>query len=179
MDNYEFEKNDIVNYIIWKYQNDFNNQISPIKLQKSLYFLYVWWIEKVYQDKLKNELEDSEVDDYFYSQIDMSKCKEYLFQSNFEAWQYGPVDPKIYRTYKYGDDMDNELTPSNLDVSNKENGQVIINFIDNALDKIFNTNDFTLVDLSHEDDCWNKAYRNDKNHTMYEEDIKNEYESRA
>lgn len=64
-------KFDIADYIIAKYEGE----ITPLKLQKLLYYSYVW------------------------SLVTGKK----VFDATFEAWNYGPVEPFIYHHYKpYG-----------------------------------------------------------------------------
>jgi len=58
--------------------NKFPGDVTPMKLQKLLYYCYVWQLV----------------------------AGEKHFQAKFSAWQHGPVDPDIYREYKkYGRDV--------------------------------------------------------------------------
>lgn len=57
--------------------------MSPKKLQKILYYAYVWFLT------LMNESYDN--------------IENRLFENHFEAWVHGPVYPEIYHEYKeYG-----------------------------------------------------------------------------
>lgn len=47
-------------------------EVTPMKLQKLLYYCYAWQLV----------------------------AKEKQFSAGFEAWEYGPVEPEIYRVYK-------------------------------------------------------------------------------
>ena len=62
-------KFDIADYIIAKY----DGQVTPMKLQKLLYYCYVW---SLVADKK-------------------------AFNANFEAWDYGPVEPEVYHHFKH------------------------------------------------------------------------------
>lgn len=101
----------------------------------------------------------------------MYLLSQYLFKPNFEAWTYGPVDYDIYSEFEY----DNEM------FSIEQNKTLICDkftrsFIDNYLDRIFITNDFGLIDLSHEDNAWRNVYNESMEHIkMNPESIINEY----
>ncbi|GHT07557.1 hypothetical protein AGMMS49532_00560 [Endomicrobiia bacterium] len=65
------------------------NTISPLKLQKSLYFLFAYWggfirkskqIQQTVPAKCNNNEESSYYSDY----------SEYLYYSKIEAWMYDP-----------------------------------------------------------------------------------------
>lgn len=138
--------------------------ISPIKLQKSLYFLFAYWGQFIRSNK---ENKDSvEVDYSYYS--------EFLFDDRIEAWTYGPVVPEVFVAEKsdfYG------LT--NIDgYLEDENNRVKKEFIDNLLRQLFAADDFGLVRLSHEDECWKRNYKeSDEKHNreIPKEEIINEY----
>lgn len=68
---------DIANYFLSK------TKMTPEKLQKVLYFAYVWYL--AIMNNSKDEL----------------RIK--LFDENFEAWIHGPTCPKIYQKYKSTD----------------------------------------------------------------------------
>ena len=73
-------------YIQKKYQTEKQKQISPIKLQKSLYFLFAYWgglVRKSIQYPMSAEESFASYD-------------EYLYDSEIEAWVYGPVVPEVY-----------------------------------------------------------------------------------
>ena len=62
-------KYNLAKHIITK----FPGEITPMKLQKPLYYSYAW-------------------------QLVIGKK---FFSASFEAWPYGPVDKEIYHTYKH------------------------------------------------------------------------------
>lgn len=64
-------KFELSKYIISKY----NGTVSPMKLQKLLYYAYAWQLV----------------------------AGEKYFNAQFQAWPYGPVEPDVYHEYKnYG-----------------------------------------------------------------------------
>lgn len=156
-------------YLRARYINDYlpnkinKLDITPIKLQKSLYFLFAYW--GLFIRTNKNNSNSVEVD---YS----NHC-DYLFGDKIEAWTYGPVIPKIYILQK------NNPSFSNIDINDylKEN-LVLKNFIDSLSNELFEVDDFGLVRLSHDDDCWKNNYNeNELTHKkeINKEDIINEY----
>lgn len=62
------DKFSLAKYIISRYQNE----ITPMKLQKLMYYCYAWQLV----------------------------AKEKKFDANFEAWTHGPVEREIYEKYK-------------------------------------------------------------------------------
>lgn len=64
--------------------------ISPIKLQKSLYFLFAYWGQFIRKNK---ENQDS-------VEVDYSNYNEFLFDDRIEAWTYGPVIPAVFNAEK-------------------------------------------------------------------------------
>ena len=68
------DKAELVNYMITKHRNDYGDDISPIKLQKGLYFLFAFWGGQVIKQKNNKNLE-----------IEMN-FDENLFDADFVAW---------------------------------------------------------------------------------------------
>lgn len=158
-------KNDLVKYLIKKSNND----LSPIKLQKALYFLFaIYGGMKRFLKNNTKEGEDFSID---------SLSDDYLFAADFQAWAYGPVDKEVYTAFKNGDiadDLNILEFETKLDSFTK-------GFLDDFIPKIFNTGDFSLVDLSHDDECWKKNFnRMDMYHDneISSEDIIIEYTNR-
>lgn len=151
-------------YIMDYYKTNINenDSISPLKLQKSLYFCFAFWggfIRK--NSKFSEEHKEISLD---YSEV--------LFGNHIEAWVYGPVVPDVYNEHKNG----------TLDEHRKadlfKGEKYIKEYIDNILDDVLNTNDFRLVEISHEDNCWKKNFKpNLKYHNLVikPEDIIKEY----
>jgi len=148
-------------YLEYKGNRD-KRMISPIKLHKSLYFLFAYWGEFIKNNK---DNQDS-------VEVDYSNYSEYLFDDKIEAWTYGPVVPNVFVAEKNG-------LLDNFEESNYiENDIVKKEFIDNLLGQLFETDDFGLVTLSHDDMCWKKYYiESDEKHNreIPKEEIIDEY----
>lgn len=139
--------------------------ISPIKLQKSLYFLFAYWGQFIRKNK---ENRDS-------VEVDYSSYNEFLFDDRIEAWTYGPVVPNVFNAEKVGL-LDREPDDNYLknEIEKKE-------FIDNLLEQLFEIDDFGLVRISHEDECWKRNYvESDEKHNreIPKEEIINEYSTK-
>ncbi|MDD5020608.1 MAG: DUF4065 domain-containing protein [Endomicrobiaceae bacterium] len=136
-------------YIKRKFLNEKKNEISPLKLQKSLYFLFAFWAGFITKNRNLDHSAEQEVN---YN--DLSPV---LFNSSIEAWYYGPVIPDVYRCPDIMS-YENQNFIDNLDYRVRE-------FIDDLLKQLFNTSDFTLVNISHADSIWKKYYNpNDEIH---------------
>lgn len=152
----EYDKSEAVKlalYIKEKYLKDPKNinqrEISPIKLQKSLYFLFAYWGQYIMKNK---ENIDS-------VEVDYSNYNEYLFSDTIEAWTYGPVIPTVFAAEKA------ELLDKKPEVGYLEDDIIKKEFIDNLLSQLFEIDDFGLVNISHQDECWKKNYiESDKKH---------------
>ena len=148
---------DLSKYIIAKYNIDYKKDISPIKLQKSLYFCFAYYGGFIAKSK------DSELN---------TSLTEYLFPEEFHAWVYGPVIPEIFRIFKdIGIDGD-------MNIPEIINNDTVKDTIDSLLDDLFKINDFKLVSLSHEDKVWidNFDEKNPKaNKIINRKDIIDEY----
>lgn len=139
--------------------------ISPIKLQKSLYFLFAYWGQFI-----RNNKDNPESVEVNYSDYD-----EFLFNDRIEAWTYGPVVPGIFVMEKSG------FLDTEVDTNYLKDDYIKKEFIDNLLEQLFEIDDFGLVRISHEDECWKRNYiESDEKHNreIPKEDIINEYISR-
>ncbi len=158
-----FKVIDLATYVCSKYFDKYKKKISPIKLQKSLYFLFAYW---------GGFVRKSNNTDYVEEKIDLS---EKLFDEKFEAWVYGPVLPEIFRKYK-----ENEINYTNFDFASmfKNKQPIIKESIDSLLNELFEISDFKLVTVSHEDLCWKQHFNvsSDKhNEIIPAEEIIKEY----
>ena len=149
-----------------EYEKNINNKIiSPIKLQKSLYFLFAYWGQYIRKNK---ENKDS-------VEVDYSDLNEWLFDDRIEAWTYGPVVPEVFMYERAG------LLDKEPDCDYLKNEDIKKEFIDNLLDQLFEIDDFGLVRISHEDECWRRNYiESDERHNreIPKEEIINEYASK-
>ena len=146
----------IIDYYKYKFKKE---EISPLKLQKALYFCFAYWGGKI---KKNNSFSDETKELTFnYSEV--------LFNNPIEAWVYGPVVPEVYHE-------------KNLEKYRQEdpfNGEIYIQeYINNILDDVLSTNDFKLVEVSHQDKCWKKNFKSNSkhhNHVIPTEEIISEY----
>jgi len=132
-------------YIIDYYKNKLNNidDISPLKLQKALYFCFAYWGGFIRKNNFFSD--DTKEITLNYSEI--------LFGNTIEAWTYGPVVPDVYKAFK-----DNSLS-TYKDENIFKDKVYLKEYINNILDDVLNTNDFRLVEISHEDNCWKRNFK--------------------
>lgn len=154
----------LAGYIAYKYKEENNTEISPIKLQKALYFLFAFWGGIIRKSKENPK----------YVEEDLSSQNEILFDNAIEAWVYGPVVPDVYKEkdiekyYSAGEDIFN-------------NNTFLHETIDSILSDAFSIADFKLVSISHEDECWKKNFdptEDFHNNEIDKEDIITEYAKR-
>ena len=136
-----FDCRKIACYILNEYEEKYGKNISEIKLQKIMYFLYAYWGGFIEKNKT-NEVEEK---------LDYSP---YLFDAKFKAWVYGPVLPEIYKLGKEGKIKSYEADPKIL-FKDKE---FVKETIDSLLEDLFEISDFKLVSLSHDDNSWKKNF---------------------
>ena len=141
----ELDVKELAAYIQKKYYEEKQREISPIKLQKALYFLFAYWGGMVRKSQLYPEAVEE----------DFSKFDKYLFDDEFEAWVYGPVIPSVYKENNISKFYNENL------FAGKEK---LKEFIDDLLKDLFNTSDFTLVEVSHNDNSWKNNFSYDENY---------------
>lgn len=144
-------------YISNEYEMKFGKKISPVRLQKTLYFCFAYWGGFVRKGKQEN------------SEIDVKDFSEYLFANKIEAWVYGPVIPDVYFADNIERYHDSELFKDN---------DILKTMIDNVLEDTYAINDFRLVDISHKDNSWIKNFHYDEqyhNNEIQKEEIIEEY----
>lgn len=113
-----------------------NRPISNLQLQKILYFC-----QKEYNEK----------------------TGQALFDDDFEAWQYGPVIPSVYRMFSLFGGM--KITRSvNEDIEIDEATKRLINPI---IDKYSNYAAWDLVSMTHrKGDAWDKIFQGGKGNKL-------------
>lgn len=155
-----FSAIELAGYIKYKYymlENKVSDEISPLKLQKALYFCFAYWGGFVRKGKNKK------------TELNIEDFDEYLYNDRIEAWVYGPVIPNVYHEK-------NIIMHDGKKMF--EGKEYIKDFIDGILDDVLNTSDFKLVSVSHEDKCWINNFRKAEifhNNEMPKEDIIKEY----
>lgn len=125
-----------------------NNDISPLRLQKSLYFLFAFYGASL--GKLFVADEDKSVEGFFEGS-DEESFPKYLFPDKFEAWQFGPVIRSIYRIEK-----SKKIEPEKWEPETDQD-KTINQLMNMVLDEVNSLGDFELVDRSHEDQAWKEA----------------------
>ncbi len=160
-----FDARTLGGYIKQKYKEEYRTEISPIRLQKALYFLFAFWGGMVRKSKNNPE----------YVESDLSEQNEILFYNDIKAWAYGPVIPDVYKKEKKLEEF----------YSEKEdifNGNTFLReTIDSILRDLFEIADFKLVSISYEDKSWQDNYDSEEiyhNTTIEKESIIQEYAKR-
>jgi uncharacterized phage-associated protein len=141
-----------------------NPDISPIKLQKALYFLFAYHGGIYYNQDNEGESEGV-------------KKPKTLFNAEFEAWKYGPVIREIYHLNKDG------LLGSQEAIEKSEalfkNHPEEMQFIDDLFKQINSVSDFSLVERSHRDKVWEENYESEQEiKYMDKESIIQEYKEK-
>lgn len=154
MRDFYFENvDDLIQHLLYKY-----SELSPLKLQKSLYFLFSF-----YSGNYQNTEEEG-VREISY------QFPKYLFDACFEAWTYGPVIREVYFKNK-----ENYYSAQEFDFGVSYVDKEVDSFINDVSEMIMEKSDFALVDRSHEDKVWQSAFAKGKSTEMLKEDIANEY----
>lgn len=166
-----FDKDDLVNYVINQYKQKTSVDISPLKLQKSLYLLFAMWggnaaIINEDIDKGKGTIEITD------------KVPTYLFDAKFEVWKYGPVDIDVYDRYKENGYQGDIQSLTDLTTVSQDFLNILMPFIDSVLEQVFDINDFSLVSITQEDKVWKSANKDNKNLVMNNEDVIKEYKEK-
>lgn len=152
-------------YIRNRYQEQMQREISPLKLQKPLYFLFAYWggfirKGKQSQSKCSNSIE-----------VDYNEFSDYLYKAKIEAWVYGPVLPDVYRV----SDIDRHYKKDVLSEG------LVTEFVIDLLGQLFKVSDFRLVDIAHADKVWKKYFNPNNtthNESMPPEEIIDEYSTK-
>lgn len=151
----------------YKKKSKDEEDISAIKLQKSLYFLFAFWGGFI-QKSINGQVEE-----------DYKKYDKYLFSNRIEAWTYGPVVPDVYHAIKNGSINKYKSDNPKHEIFNDDD--FLFNNINSILNDIYDISDFKLVAISHDDECWKKKYNtNDMihNNTINKDEIIKEYANR-
>ena len=119
----------VAKYMV-KYSNSINKPLSNLKLQKLLYFA---WIENY------------------------KRNKEYLFDEDFYAWQFGPVVPVVYYEYcAYGGLPIIQYSQNNNDDVLEDE-----DIIKSVVERYKDISALQMVKMTHESGhAWDHVYRN-------------------
>lgn len=163
---------ELASYIKNKYSIYTKNQreITPIKMQKALYFCFALWAGFVTKGKKDDTIDQN--------------IPEYLFTDKMEAWSYGPVVPDVYFNEKKSRLFDSKRNEE-VALSKAEEKIDEIDFlretIDSILQDVFEISDFKLVSLSHMDKSWQAHFHEEAskhNEEIPLEEIINEYSTK-
>lgn len=136
------------------------NHLSPVKLHKSLYFLYAYYAAMY-----------GAITDYNEREMNYDLPPK-LFDAEFQAWHFGSVIKEVYVDGVEGEAIHqakSQQLPNNL-FSRYKNGLEVKLFIDGLFDEIRTSSDFALVDRNHADECWRKAFEQG-NGTVIDNDV--------
>lgn len=142
--------------VLAKYVIDTSDrEMTPLRLQKTLYFLFAFYGATYGQ--LGNKDEEDKV---FEGSISYPK---YLFNENIEAWNYGPVVRDVYFTFKNHPEKINESETWITEEEKKsqeldEQRRNINDVLEQVIYQTDKMGDFELVDRTHEDKEWKLAF---------------------
>lgn len=142
------EKKEIFYYLIKK-----NENITPIRMQKYMYFAYALWF-------IKEEIEGVE-----YGAITE------LSNLEFEAWDYGPVEKELYNLY-------NQYKAGGVNIPKEKLEEKVLIYLDKIYNILSTFSDFELVALSHCDIAWRSKYNKREmfhHNKLEKEQIKKDY----
>ncbi len=123
---------DIANYFLFKAQQEEQELLSNLKLQKLIY----------YAQGLYLAMND-----------------EPLFADSIEAWKYGPVVPNLYHEFKkYG--TGGIPAPEGFDPSFIDNET--LEYLDAIFDFFNQYSAIRLMEFAHEDQCWQDTQQGEK-----------------
>ncbi len=154
-----FDVKELACYIKKQYFDFASEEISPIKLQKSLYFLFAYWGGFV-QKGINNP---------DFSEEKFSENDRYLYNARIEAWIYGPVIPDVYRDINLDSHCNDNLFDTRDDIKK---------YVDDFLRDTFEVSDFKLVESAHNDEAWKSKFSLSNefhNREIDKEELINEY----
>ena len=136
-----FKAIDLARYLNYLHNDKFSRDISPLKLQKVLFFLFGEWGAFIQKSSVNKSGDWERLQNY----------SKYLFGEDIEAWLYGPVVKVVY------DEFNNEKI-SEKDIFDTESRLYVGEFIKDLALELFELSDFRLVELSHQMNCWKKNF---------------------
>lgn len=129
---------------------EIDKPVSNLKLQKVLYFLDLWHLIHTKERLITDE--------------------------DFQAWQYGPVLPSVYKKYALyaGNPIDSKIK-GDIPEFTLEN-EKLQNHLYGYLDLLADVDPWELVRVSHkEDQPWYKTYHSDGDKSTISNDLLEEY----
>lgn len=154
-----FKALDLAKYLNYLHNEKYGINISPLKLQKILFFLFGEWGAFVQKASSDNDGKD------------LLSFSKYLFDEDIEAWVYGPVVNEVYKKFNNEKMSESELlTTSDL--------AYVGHFVKDLALELFELSDFRLVEISHQMKCWQHAFNPNEpyhNHKIDKDIIINEF----
>lgn len=164
MDKKEFFFNSID--VLISHVVNFLDNPTPLKVQKSLYFLWAFYAATY------GNIDYQEITDF----SDQEKYPRSLFEADFEAWSYGPVINSVFAEYRRTNGFEGVSDKYVESEISDKNEKEVWSFIDDLLAQINKVNDFGLVERSHQDSAWRNAYKEGQRHCKMDADeIKRDY----
>lgn len=130
---------ELADYVVGKARSDNIQDLSPLKLQKILYYVQGWHL--AFTDKP-------------------------VFDENILAWRYGPVVKEIYvkfSTFGATNIAAGAYTPDPIPELDKEETQLI----DAIWDKYKNRSPAELVTMTHQSKPWKEVFYHQNNDIIY------------
>lgn len=134
-----FNAMDVAKYLNYLHEKEYKSNISPLKLQKTLFFLFGEWGAFVQKANSNNDGRELE------------KFSKYLFDDDFEAWVYGPVINDVYKNF-------NNEEVNEMALFTTPELKYVGQFIKDLASELFELSDFRLVELSHQMGCWKDCF---------------------
>jgi uncharacterized phage-associated protein len=150
-------------HTVARYLYSLKKNISPLKLQKGLYFLFAFH-GAVYKNR----------NEFGVFEGSHGASSRYLFDAEIQAWKYGPVIPEVYFEQRDNEHYADEEFVSAA-VEEISSNEELKTFIDEIFEQVGSVSDFKLVDRSHRDDAWQNAYNIGQSTEMDKEEIIQEY----
>lgn len=154
-----FSALDVAKYLNYLHNEIYGRNISPLKLQKVLFFLFGEW--GAFIQKASNDNDGKELQEY----------SKYLFYDDFQSWVYGPVINDVYKKF-------NNEKMAYEDIFANDNLRYVGDFIKDLAKELFELSDFKLVELSHQMQCWKKKFDTEQiyhNNIMDRDEIIDEF----
>lgn len=135
---------DVANYIVDYVDSNSLGNLTPLKLQKILYYVSTAYLKK---------------------------SKKPLFTESFEKWQYGPVVTSVYHNFKsFGInhidhpisvievDMDSVLGFKKVSFDKKifDDDDLFQQTANTIITKLIKKSAFELVEITHQEEAWSK-----------------------
>lgn len=160
---------DDINVLISHVLSKSARKVTPLRLQKTLYFMFAYYGSTYGRFNVDNELYMEEGGGLVYP--------KFLFSNLFEAWQYGPVIRPVYFSFKNNPEeyVAKEWEPDEDNEIEKD----VLSVLDLVIEEVDTQGDFSLVERSHEDSEWINAFERKNGEKMDPCKIVEDYVSKS